>query len=74
MKRFMKVHDLDLNQVMVFKKIFEMFDDNQTDELDFEEFLAILNCISNKFQTQQAKELFNIFDVSNDGKITKEEF
>jgi hypothetical protein len=33
-----------------FLKVFEMFDDNNSAELDFDEFNAVLNCISGSFK------------------------
>ncbi len=36
-----------------------MFDDNNSDALDFDEFSAVLNCISNSFKKNIIERLFN---------------
>ena len=48
-----------------------MFDDNNSSELDFDEFSAVLHCISNTFKKNTIEKLFKQFDVSKDGKISK---
>jgi len=51
-----------------------MFDDNSSQELDFDEFSQILNCISSRFGPDLIKKLFDVFDKSHDAKISKNEF
>jgi Ca2+-binding EF-hand superfamily protein len=57
-----------------FTQIFEMYDDNKSDDIDFDEFMAILTCVSSRFKLDLAKELFAIFDISQNGIISKAEF
>ena len=68
----MQVHDLNIDDVSLLSKVFEMFDSNNSNEIDFNEFCNILKCIEVNFS--HAEKLFKFFDKNNDGKINKEEF
>lgn len=51
-----------------------MFDDNNSNELDINEFRIMIKTISQQFKDEKIEPFFHLFDKSDDGKINFDEF
>ena len=53
--------------------IFRMYEKNGDSNIDFREFMIVLYIMSNGFPEENLKQIFQIFDINNDGSISQEE-
>ena len=53
--------------------IFRMYDKNGDGHIDFREFMIVLYIMSNGTPEENLKQIFQIFDINNDGSISQEE-
>ena len=64
LKNIIKINDLDIEM------IFEGFDLNSGDFIDLIKFQEIIEVINARYTEDEIKELFNIFEINKDGKIS----
>jgi len=72
-KKFIKMALPKLNMKKMEENIFRMYDTNQDDHVSMEEFLIIYHVFSGGSPEENLQRLFRIFDVDNNGVISKNE-
>ena len=53
--------------------IWRMYDTNQDDQIDFQEFMLALSIMGSGSAEENLKLIYRVFDVNGDGKMEKEE-
>merc|ERR1711935_210881 len=56
--------------VKLEKHIWRMYDSNQDGYIDFREFMVVLYIMSNGTPEENLRQIFRVFDINNDGKIS----
>lgn len=59
---------------MDIDRVFRNFDTNKSNEIDLDEFSAIIKTLDNKAQQSVIEVLFFKYDKNNDGAISLKEF
>ena len=72
-KKFVKLALPDLNMKKMEKNTFRMYDTNQDGFVSMEEFLIVYHIFSGGTPEENLQRIFRIFDVDNNGVISKKE-
>merc|ERR1711892_20853 len=72
-KEFVKMALPDLNMKKMEANIFRMYDTNQDGFVSMEEFLVVFHIFSGGTAEENLQRIFRIFDVDNNGVISKNE-
>eukprot|EP00092_Neocalanus_flemingeri_P083755 GFUD01105134.1.p1 GENE.GFUD01105134.1~~GFUD01105134.1.p1 ORF type:complete len:184 (+),score=68.05 GFUD01105134.1:69-620(+) len=72
-KKFVKMALPNLNMKKMEANIFRMYDTNQDGNVSMEEFLIVFHVFSNGSAEENLQRIFRIFDVDNNGVISKNE-
>ena len=72
-RNFIKTALPDLNMKKMEENTFRMYDTNQDGHVSMEEFLIVFHIFSGGTPEENLQRIFRIFDVDNNGSISKKE-
>ena len=72
-RKFIKLVLPEVNMRKMEENIFRMYDTNEDGIISMEEFLIVFHIFSGGTPAQNLQRIFRIFDVDNNGSITKSE-